>query len=76
MELPFRYSMIIPAFRGVDAVANVEGLCNPRGFVLVDEFQASRKYKNIYAVGVCIAITPIEQTPVATAVPKPGYLIE
>jgi sulfide:quinone oxidoreductase len=33
-ELPFNYSMILPAFKGVDAVANVgEDLVNPRGFV-------------------------------------------
>ncbi|MES9977022.1 MAG: FAD/NAD(P)-binding oxidoreductase, partial [Candidatus Thiodiazotropha sp.] len=36
-ELDFTYSMMIPAFKGVDAVANVEGLCNPRGFVFVDD---------------------------------------
>ncbi|MCM2335813.1 MAG: NAD(P)/FAD-dependent oxidoreductase, partial [Pseudomonas sp.] len=28
--LPFKYSMLLPAFKGVDAVAAVEGLCNPR----------------------------------------------
>ena len=60
--LLFNYSMIIPAFKGVDAVAGVEGLCNPRGFVFVDEFQRSKKHQNIYAVGVCIAIAPVEPT--------------
>ena len=38
-ELPFRHAMILPAFRGVPAVMNVEGLVNPRGFVVIDEFQ-------------------------------------
>ena len=75
-ELPFKYSMIIPSFRGVDAVASVEGLCNPKGFVIVDEFQRSPRHKNIYAVGVCIAIAPVEATPVPTGVPKTGYMIE
>jgi sulfide:quinone oxidoreductase len=75
-ELPFRYSMMLPAFRGVDAVAGVEGLCNPRGFVMVDEFQRSRKHRNIFSAGVCIAIPPVEQTPVATGAPKTGYMIE
>ena len=32
-ELPFRYAMILPAFPGVEAVAGIEGLTNPRGFV-------------------------------------------
>jgi len=76
LELPFSYSMMLPAFKGVDCVANVEGLCNPRGFVIVDEFQRSPKYKNIYSAGVCIAIPPIEATPVPTGAPKTGYMIE
>ncbi len=75
-ELPFKYSMMLPAFKGVDAVANVEGLCNPRGFVIIDEFQRSRKYKNIYSAGVCVAIPPVEVTPVPTGAPKTGFMIE
>lgn len=75
-ELPFKYSMVLPAFKGVNAVAAVEGLCNPRGFVLVDQFQRSPKYKSIYSVGVCIAIPPVEATPVPTGAPKTGYMIE
>jgi sulfide:quinone oxidoreductase len=75
-ELPFHYSMMLPAFRGVDAVAAVDGLCNPRGFVLVDEHQRSRKHPRIFAAGVCIAIPPVEATPVPTGAPKTGYMIE
>ncbi|MDE2219758.1 MAG: NAD(P)/FAD-dependent oxidoreductase [Gammaproteobacteria bacterium] len=75
-EVPFRFAMMLPAFKGVDAVAGVEGLCNPRGFVLVDEQQRSRKYRNIYSAGVCIAIPPVEATPVPTGAPKTGYMIE
>src|SRR5690606_18185149 len=30
-ELPFAYSMMLPAFRGVDAVRGIEKLTNPRG---------------------------------------------
>lgn len=75
-ELEFKYSMMLPAFKGVDCVAAVEGLCNPRGFVIVDEYQRSPKYKNIYSAGVCIAIPPVEATPVPTGAPKTGYMIE
>jgi len=75
-ELEFKHSMILPAFKGVDPVAKVEGLCNPRGFVIVDEHQRSPKYKNIYSAGVCIAIPPVEATPVPTGAPKTGYMIE
>jgi len=75
-ELPFKYSMMLPAFKGVDPVAAVEGLCNPRGFVLIDEHQRSKKYRNIFSAGVCVAIPPVEVTPVATGAPKTGYMIE
>jgi sulfide:quinone oxidoreductase len=68
--------MLLPAFKGVDAVAAVDGLCNPRGFVIVDAQQRSPKYPSIYAAGVCIAIPPVEKTPVPTGAPKTGYMIE
>jgi sulfide:quinone oxidoreductase len=75
-ELPFKYSMMLPAFRGIPAVRGIEGLVNPRGFVIVDKHQRNPKYPNIFSVGVCIAIAPLEPTPVAVGVPKTGYMIE
>jgi sulfide:quinone oxidoreductase len=75
-ELAFKYSMMLPSFKGVDCVARVEGLCNPKGFVVVDPHQRSPKYKNIFSAGVCIAIPPVEATPVPTGAPKTGYMIE
>lgn len=76
IEVPFQFSMMLPAFKGVDPVANVEGLCNPRGFVIIDEHQRSKKYHNIFSAGVCVAIPPVEVTPVPTGTPKTGYMIE
>lgn len=75
-ELGFKLSMMLPAFKGVDAVAAVPGLCNPRGFVLIDEHQRSKAYRNIFSAGVCVAIPPVEATPVPTGAPKTGYMIE
>ncbi len=75
-EVNFDFAMMLPAFKGVDAVAAVPDLCNPRGFVMVDEFQRSPTYKNIFSAGVCIAIPPVEATPVPTGTPKTGYMIE
>jgi sulfide:quinone oxidoreductase len=75
-EVPFKLSMMLPAFKGIDAVAAVPNFCNPRGFVLIDEYQRSKAYKNIYSAGVCVAIPPVEATPVATGAPKTGYMIE
>ncbi len=75
-EIDFDLAMMLPAFYGVDVVTAVEGLCNPRGFVIVDEFHRNPTYQNIYSAGVCIAIPPVESTPVPTGAPKTGYMIE
>lgn len=75
-ELPFKLAMMLPAFKGIDPVAAVPGLCNPRGFVLIDEHQRSKAFRNIFAAGVCVAIPPVEATPVPTGAPKTGYMIE
>ena len=75
-EVAFKLAMMLPAFKGVDAVAAVPNLCNPRGFVLIDEFQRSKAYRNIFSAGVCVAIPPVEVTPVPTGTPKTGYMIE
>ncbi len=75
-ELPQRFAMIMPPFTGVDAVRHVEGMVNPRGFVLIDQYQRNPKYPNVYSAGVCVAIPPVEQTPVPTGAPKTGFMIE
>ncbi len=74
--LDFKFSMMLPAFKGIDAVFGIEGLTNPRGFILIDQHQRNPKFKNIYSVGVCVAIPPVEVTPVPTGAPKTGYMIE
>ena len=75
-EVPFKYSMMLPAFKGVDAVFGIEGLTNPRGFILIDPYQRNPRFRNIFSVGVCVAIPPVEVTPVPTGTPKTGYMIE
>lgn len=75
-EMPFGYAMMLPAFRGIKPLRGIEGLSNPRGFTIVDKHQQNPKYKNIFAVGVCIAIPPMGPTPVPCGVPKTGFMIE
>lgn len=75
-ELPFGYAMMLPAFRGIKALMGLDGLVNPRGFVIVDQHQQNPTYRNIFAVGVCVAIPPIGPTPVPCGVPKTGFMIE
>jgi sulfide:quinone oxidoreductase len=75
-DLPFNFSMILPAFRGVDAVRGVEGLTNPRGFIVVDKYQRNPTFPNVFALGVCVAIAPTGKTPLPVGVPKTGFMIE
>jgi sulfide:quinone oxidoreductase len=75
-DLPFGYSMLLPAFRGVPAVRDIEGLTNPRGFILVDKHQRNTKFPEVFALGVCVAIPPTGPTPVPVGVPKTGFMIE
>ena len=75
-ELPFAFSMMLPAFRGVGAVHGIDGLTNPRGFVLIDKHQRNPKFRNVFAVGVCVAIPPVGKTPLPVGVPKTGFMIE
>ena len=74
--LPFTYSMMLPPFRGVPAVRGVEGLVNPRGFILADKHQRNPTFHNVYSLGVCVAIPPVGPTPVPVGVPKTGFMIE
>ena len=75
-EMPFGFSMFLPAFRGIKPLRGIEGLVNPRGFVLVDKHQQNPTFKNVFAVGVCVAIPPMGPTPVPCGVPKTGFMIE
>lgn len=75
-SLPFRFSMVLPAFRGVKAVRGIDGLTNPRGFILVDDHQRNPAFQNIFALGVCVAIPPVGPTPIPVGVPKTGFMIE
>jgi len=75
-EVPYKFAMMLPAFRGVSAIRGIEGLTNPRGFVLIDKKQRNPAFPNIFAVGVCVAIPPTGPTPVPVGVPKTGFMIE
>lgn len=80
IEIPSKYTMLLPAFKGVDVVADLanagEGYVNPRGFVMINEYQQSPVKENIFSLGVNVAIPPVEATPIMCGTPKTGYMIE
>src|SRR5690606_30000393 len=75
-KLPFGFAMWQPAFRGIKPIMGIEGLVNPRYFVIVDDHQRTPKYPNVFGIAVCIAIPPMGPTPVPCGVPKTGFMIE
>jgi sulfide:quinone oxidoreductase len=75
-ELPFNFSMMLPAFRGIEAVRGIEGLTNPRGFINIDKYQRNPKFPNVFGIGVAVAIPPVGKTPLPVGVPKTGFMIE
>lgn len=75
-EIPFKYSMIIPPFKGIDAVMKSPGLGNEKGFIPVSKQYRHMEFENVFAAGVNVAMAPPEKTPIPTGVPKTGYMSE
>ena len=50
-DLPFAFSMMLPAFRGVAAVRDIPGLTNPRGFILIDKHQRNPAFPRDLCAG-------------------------
>jgi len=71
-----KYSLIIPPLAGVRPVAEARGLANPKGFVPVDQHYRHRDFDNIYAVGVAVAMPPVEDLPVPVNFPKTGHMTQ
>ncbi|KAL7479476.1 hypothetical protein ACHAW6_005202 [Cyclotella cf. meneghiniana] len=76
LDIPSKFTMLIPPFRGQHVWKSVPHLTDKNGLISINEFQQSTAYPNIFGVGVCVSIPPVEVTPVATGPPKTGYLIE
>ena len=53
--LRFHYSMMMPPFRGIAAVAGIQGLADEHGFIVVDETLRNPRYRNLYAAGATVA---------------------
>jgi sulfide:quinone oxidoreductase len=77
-KIPYKFAIIIPPFKGVQAIRNSQDIGDERGFVTVNSRYQHLIYKNIYAAGVAVAVKPPPgpQTPVPCGVPKTGYMSE
>ena len=71
-----RYSLIIPPLAGVKAIADSPNLGNPKGFIPVTPNFQHQNFDSIYAVGVAVAMLPVEDTPVPVNFPKTAHMTE
>jgi NADPH-dependent 2,4-dienoyl-CoA reductase/sulfur reductase-like enzyme len=57
-KIPFKFAIIIPPFKGVQAVRNSAGMRDERGFVTTNSRYQHTIYSNVYAAGVAVAVKP------------------
>jgi len=72
-RLPFKYSMIIPPFNGARFVKESADLGDEKGFIPVDDSYRHKKYPNVFAAGLAVAVPLPFATPVALGMPKTGF---
>jgi sulfide:quinone oxidoreductase len=75
-QIPFKYSMVLPSFRGPSFLRNVPGLTDAKGFIPVLPSYRHPEFASIYGVGVVTQLQPFEQTAIPIGVPKVGQMIE
>ena len=72
-KLPYKYSMIIPPFNGARFVKDSGDLGDEKGFIPVDDSYRHKKYPNVFAAGLSVAVPLPFTTPVALGMPKTGF---
>ncbi|MBO9998928.1 MAG: FAD-dependent oxidoreductase [Cyanobacteria bacterium SID2] len=75
-RLPFKFSMLLPPFKGAQFLCDVPGLADAKGFVPVLPTYRHPEFPSIYSVGIATQLAPPEKTPVPIGVPKTGQMTE
>lgn len=75
-EVPYRFTMVIPPFRGQDFLAKTPDLVDAGNYVPVRPTYQSAKYDDIYAVGIAAAVPIPWVTAVPVGIPKTGFPTE
>lgn len=73
--LPSRFTMLMPPFRGIDAVKRTPELTDEQGFVITNDAYQSTRYPDIFAAGMAVKVdNPFTRDGrVPFGVPKTGY---
>jgi sulfide:quinone oxidoreductase len=75
-SFPFRYSMLLPPFRGPRFIREAPGLGDSKGFIPVLPTYQHPDFDSVYGVGVITQLKPPEVTPIPIGVPKTGQMTE
>ncbi len=75
-KLPFKYSMILPSFRGVKFIREIPKFSNSRGFIPILPTCQHPEYDSIYALGVSVHLAQPDNTPIPIGLPKSGQMAE
>jgi sulfide:quinone oxidoreductase len=77
LQVESKLTMLMPFFTGPDVIKSAgDKVANEKGFVKTNRCMYVPDYPNIYGVGVCVAIPPVQKTPIPTGAPKTGQMIE
>lgn len=71
--LSYKFSMIMPIYKGAKVIRNSPGLGNNDAFLPVNAGYQHQKYPNIFGVGVAANYPVRFKTPVPIGMPKTGY---
>ncbi|KUO78036.1 MAG: pyridine nucleotide-disulfide oxidoreductase [Desulfosporosinus sp. BRH_c37] len=72
-SIPYKFSMIMPMFKGAKVVRNSTGLGTVDAFIPVNNTYQHKKYPSIFGVGMAADLPIKFRTPVPIGVPKTGY---
>ena len=75
-QLPFKYAMILPSFRGVEFLREVPGLTDNKGFIPILPSQRHPDFPSIYALGVSVKLEQPKANLVPIDLPKTGQMTE
>lgn len=72
-NVPYKFSMIMPMFRGAKVVRDSKGLGTADAFIPVNHTYQHKKYPSIFGAGIAADLPFKFRTPVPIGVPKTGY---
>lgn len=75
-QIPFRYAMLLPPFRGPRFVRESAGLGDVKGFIPVLSTYQHPTFPSVYSAGVVTQLALPEVTPIPIGVPKTGQMVE